>query len=260
MIRGLWDRDMVALLLLAALLPVAIFWMIYGGTPTLLRFGLSASVIVAWNAVFLFARAQVPSFSMLITALAVAMLVPEDLGPFRLILGVSFGIVFGELVFGGWGRNIINPATVAVSFIGFGFPGLEWPEFDAPVLWATIPAVLIGGLTGVMPLGVMLGAALLLIAAFHGGLFPATALSGVAIVFVVLLLDPATNATTKIGRWMNGAMFAGLVILFSQAWLGAAPVQYAVAAALLTNLTAPLLDEIALTAWAANRRRRHGKT
>ena len=104
---------------------------------------------------------------MLVTALAVAMLAPEGLGVFRLVLGISFGAVMGELVFGGWGRNVVNPATVALVFLGFGFPAYPWPDFLAPVAWAAIPAALIGVATGVMPGGVVVSA--LLVAAGAGG-------------------------------------------------------------------------------------------
>lgn len=260
MTRGIWDRETVALLMIASLLPLSVFWVLYAGPPALFRFGLSLLVVAAWNLLFLLSRAQVPSFAFVITALAVAMLAPEDLGTFQLVLGISFGVVFGELVFGGWGRNIVNPATVAVSFIGFGFPGHIWPEFDAPVLWATIPALLIGGVTGILPFGVLAGAALICLASFVAGAISAPAISGLVLVFVLLVLDPVTCATTTLGRWLNGAVFAGLVTLFAFGWPGAAPVQYGVAAALLSNLAAPLLDEIALAIWITLRRRRHGKS
>ena len=76
---------------------------------------------------------------------------------------------------------------------------------------------------------------------------------------MLLVADPVTSAATTLGRWLNGALYAGLIILFATGWSGAAPVQIAVAAALLTSLATPLLDEIALALWIAQRRRRHGR-
>ena len=123
MTRGIWTRETVVVLLLVAYLPLALFWVWFGDIQELQRLALALLVLAIWQLVFLLARAQPVSLSAVITALAIAMLAPEGLGALRLILGISFGAVMGELVFGGWGRNVVNPATVALSFLGFGFPG-----------------------------------------------------------------------------------------------------------------------------------------
>ena len=259
MMRGLWDRETVALMLLAAYLPLAALWVWFGGTDAVLRFGMAALVLVFWNLVFMLARAQPPSLAALVTALAIAMLAPEDLGAFRLVLGISFGVVMGELVFGGWGRNVVNPATVALSFLGFGFPSFPWPDFVDPVAWAAIPTALIGIATGAMPAAVIAGALLVAVGAAGLGLLPEMALPAAGIVLVMLVCDPVTSATMGLGRMLNGALYGGLVTLFAAGWTGAAPVQIAVAAALLTSLAAPVLDEAALALWLAKRRRRHDR-
>ena len=259
MMRGLWDRETVAALLLAAYLPLAATWLWYGGTEAFARLALTALVLGIWHLVFMLARAQPPSLAALVTALAVAMLAPEGLGVTRLVLGLSFGAVMGELVFGGWGRNVVNPATVALAFLGFGFPGVPWPDFVAPVAWAAIPAALLGVLTGAMPAALLAGAAITMGGAAMAGLLPPPVLSAAGIVLVLLVADPVTSAATTLGRWLDGAVFAGLVVLFATGWSGAAPFQIAVSAALLTSLAAPLLDEAALALWIAQRRRRHGR-
>lgn len=259
MTRGIWTRETVVVLLLVAYLPLALFWVWFGDIQELQRLALSLLVLAIWQLVFLLARAQPVSLSAVITALAIAMLAPEGLGAFRLILGISFGAVMGELVFGGWGRNVVNPATVALSFLGFGFPGFTWPEILLPVAWAAIPAAAIGLMTGVMPAGVLLSAALGATIAVAIGVLPGFVLPAAGVVLVLLVADPVTSATTRLGRWLNGLLFLALVILFANAWHGAAPVQFAVAAALLTSLAAPVLDEVALALWYAQRRRRHGR-
>ena len=260
MMRGLWDRETVALMLLAAYMPLALFWLLYGGTGALAQLGLAVLVLAVWHLVFMLARAQPPSFAALVTALAIAMLAPEDLGVFRLVLGISFGAVIGELVFGGWGRNVVNPATVALSFLGFGFPGFAWPGFDDPVIWAAIPAVLIGVVTGAMPAAVLAGAFIVGAGVFATGVTLDDSVLPVAgVVLVLLVADPVTSASTTLGRWLNGMLYGGLVLMFATGWNGAAPVQIAVAAALLTSLATPLLDEMAVSIWIAQRRRRHGR-
>ena len=258
MTRGIWDRETVALILLAAMMPMALAWLWYGGTPAAARLVLALVVSGLWHLAFMLARAQPPSFAGALTALAVAMLAPADLGFVALVLGISFGSVMAELVFGGWGRNVLNPATVTLAFLGFGFPAAPWPDLAPPVAWAAIPAALIGVGAGVMSARIMLGAgvALALAAALGAGIGAVLPMAG--LVLVVLVCDPVASAATRAGRWLNGLLYGGLVALFAAGWTGAAPVQVAVSAALFASLAAPLLDEIAITLWVAARRRRHG--
>lgn len=260
MTRGLWTRETVAVLTLAALLPLAVFWIWLGQGAQVFTFALTVLVIAIWHIVFMLARAQPPSLSALVTALAIAVLAPEELSVFQLALGVSFGVVMGELVFGGWGRNVVNPATVTLAFLGFGFPAAPWPVFDAPLAWAAIPAVLLGMAMGVMPAALLVSAILFGAMAVVGGVLSDPFLYAAGIVLVLLVADPVTSATTPLARWLQGALYVALVVLFASGWTGAAAPQIAVAAAFLSSLTAPLLDDIALSLWAYRRRRRHGRT
>lgn len=260
MIRGLWNRETVAALLLAAYLPLAITWLGHGGGEALSRLGGALLIVVFWHLVFMLVRAQPPSLAALITALAIAMLAPEELGGFRMALGISFGVVMGELVFGGWGRNVVNPATVTLSFLGFGFPSFDWPLFDQPVAWAAIPAALIGIGTGTMSASLLVTALVVVGGATAAGILSEPLVLAGAIVLLLLVADPVSSASTGLGRCLNGAFFAGLLVLFANNWSNAAPVQMAIAAALLSSLAAPLFDEIALFLWVAKRRRRHGRS
>lgn len=256
--RGLWDRETVALLLLAAFLPILLAWLAYGGLPAAARLGFTLVISGLWHLTFMLARAQPPSFAGVLTAVAVAMLAPTELGVLKLVLGISFGSVIAELVFGGWGRNVLNPATVTLAFLGFGFPTAPWPELALPVGWAAIPALLLGVACGVMALRLVLGAVLALALCAWAGvpLAPALPVAGVAL--ALLVSDPVASASTRLGGWLNGALYGLLVALFAAQWHGAAPVQMAVSAALLAALAAPLLDEIALALWTLRRRTRHG--
>ncbi|MBF9029031.1 NADH-quinone reductase [Rhodobacterales bacterium HKCCE3408] len=259
MTRGLWDRETVALFLIAALMPLALAWLWAGGAEAAARLAAALVISGGWNLVFMLARAQPPSLGGAITALAVAMLAPEEIGLARLALGISFGTVFGELVFGGWGRNVVNPATVTLAFLGFGFPAAPWPDFVPPVAWAAIPAALIGIGAGVMPFGVIAGSALAGAVALAAGLPVAPVVPVGGLVLVLLVADPVSSPTTPLGRWLGGAVYGALAALFAAGWGGAAPVQICVAAALLASLAAPLLDEIAIGLWVMRRRRRHGQ-
>jgi len=258
MIRGIWDRETVALVLLAAALPMAVAWLSAGGWENAARLLICLLIAGIWHLVWMLARAQPPSFAGALTALAIAMLAPPDLGVVQLTLGISFGVVMAELAFGGWGRNVMNPATITLAFLGFGFPATPWPELPVQLGWAALPAAAIGALAGVMSLRLLLGAVAALALAAWAGVALDAVQTALAVVLVLLVADPVASAATPAGRWMNGALYGGLAALFAAFWAGAAPVQIAVSAALLCSLTAPLLDELVIALWLARRRKRLG--
>lgn len=252
--RGIWTSETIALLFVAAALPVAVTWLLAEGFTGA---GRLVTVIILgglWQALFTLVRAQAPSPAGLVSALAMAMVVPE-VGPLQFVMGVSFGFVFGELIFGGWGRSVLNPAVVAAMFLGFGFPTAAWPPLAVQVGWAVIPAAALLLVFGILPWRVLAGALVVLVGAGGFGLDLMTAGVGFALVFFVC--DPATAPTMPLARWLHGALFGAIIALFAASW-DASHVQIAVSAALLSSLAAPLLDEIATAVWLAIRRYRHG--
>ncbi|MCK8462483.1 RnfABCDGE type electron transport complex subunit D [Aliiroseovarius sp. S1339] len=256
MIRGIWDRETVALLLLCASLPIMVTWFLAEGWGAVARLVFVTLCIGIWQLIWMLARAQPPSFAVLLTALAIVILAPENLGALQLVLGVSLGIVFGELAFGGWGRNILNPATVTLAFLGFGFPGAPWPELPIQLGWAAIPAALVAAWFGVVSARLLLGAGVVFAAAvwIDPGLLELW--PTVLIVLVLLVADPVASASTPVGAWVNGALYAGFVALFHATWQGSADVQMAVSAAFLVSLAVPLIDEAIVSLWVAQRRRK----
>lgn len=254
MMRGIWNRETVALILLAAALPVAATWLWEEGVTGGSRLLLAVIVGGLWQGLFTALRAQPPSAAGAVSALIIAMLAPQ-VGPVQLVLGISFGFVFGELVFGGWGRSVLSPAVVAIMFLGFGFPSAAWPVLAIQIGWAAIPAALLLLAFGVLPWRVLAGALVVLVLA--GGFSLDLLTSAVALALVFLVCDPATAASTSLGRWLHGGLFGSLIVLFAASW-DTASAQIAVSAALLASLSAPLLDEIAIALWRAVRRHRHG--
>lgn len=255
MTRGLWDRETVALLLLASALPLAVTWLLATGTAGLLRLVFVLVAAGLWHLAFMLARAQPPSFAGAFTALAVAVLAPVDLGIVPMLIGISFGIVAGELAFGGWGRNVVNPAAATVTFLGFGFPAAPWPDLPVQLGWSVAAVVLIGVVMGVMSWRVVAAAAAVLATGAFGLALETPVLTAAAVVLALLVCDPVASAGTTLGRWLYGMFYGALVLLFASSWESAAPVQAAVSAALIASLAAPLLDEIAISLWLARRKR-----
>lgn len=258
MTRGIWDRETVALLLVAAALPVAVMWLQAEGLNAIRRLLFFLVFAGLWHVLFMLVRAQPPSFAGAVTALALAILAPENLGIVPLLIGTSFGVVMAELVFGGWGRNVLNPATVALSFLGFGFPASVWPDIATPVGWAAIAMAFVGVITGIMSLAIIAGAVIAYGAASMLGADLARFDVVFGLVLVMIVCDPVASASTSLGRILYGALFGGLTAVFAVNWSGAAPVQITIAAALLASIAAPLFDEIAIALWLLRRRKRLG--
>lgn len=254
MIRGIWNRETVAMVWVAAALPLAATWLLAEGSAGASRLIFVLVVGGVCQALFTVIRAQPPSMAGLVSALLIAMLAPQ-VGPLQLVLGIAFGFVFGELVFGGWGRSVLSPAVVAVTFLGFAFPAGAWPHLPVQIGWAVIPAAVLLLAFGVLPWRALAGAVIVLVAA--GGFTPDLLASAVAVVLVFILCDPATCASSPLGRWLAGALFGLLFALFASVWQAPAT-QVVVSTALLVSLAMPLLDELAIALWRAGRRIRHG--
>lgn len=57
-----------------------------------------------------------------ITGLLLALSLPPDIPLWQLALAVTFGTVLGKEIFGGTGRNFLNPALTAYAFLFFAYP------------------------------------------------------------------------------------------------------------------------------------------
>ncbi len=57
-----------------------------------------------------------------VSAILFALTLPPTVPYWVAVVGIVFGVVFGKGVFGGFGRNIFNPALVARCFIYVSFP------------------------------------------------------------------------------------------------------------------------------------------
>ncbi len=67
----------------------------------------------------------------LVSAVLFTLTLPPDAPFWVAVIGIVFGIVFGKAVFGGFGRNIFNPALVGRCFIYIAFPAqmtMLWPQ------------------------------------------------------------------------------------------------------------------------------------
>lgn len=92
---------------------------------------------------YVFARVyktQVSS-AVFVTGLLYAMSLPPTLPIWIAVVGIVFGIVFGKMVFGGFGRNIFNPAIAGRAFIYVSFGA----QMTAHGAWVEPVRGLLGG-------------------------------------------------------------------------------------------------------------------
>jgi len=71
------------------------------------------------------------SEAVFVTAVLFTLTLPPQTPMWIAVVGMVFGIVFGKAAFGGFGRNIFNPALVARCFIYIAFPAqmtMEWAQ------------------------------------------------------------------------------------------------------------------------------------
>ncbi|TWI75370.1 Na+-transporting NADH:ubiquinone oxidoreductase subunit B [Desulfobotulus alkaliphilus] len=76
-----------------------------------------------WEALFAVRRGHGISEGFLVSGLLYPLILPPDLPLWQAAIGISFGVVIGKEIFGGTGRNLLNPALTARAFVFFAYPG-----------------------------------------------------------------------------------------------------------------------------------------
>ncbi len=77
----------------------------------------------AWEVLFAVIRKHEINEGMLVTGFLFPMILPATIPLWQVALGISFGIVMGKEIFGGVGKNILNPALTSRAFLFFAYPG-----------------------------------------------------------------------------------------------------------------------------------------
>lgn len=94
------------------------------------NFGLRAAVFVfftmfcCWLAEYIFTRKEKKpaSAAVLVTGALLGLICPPNVPFWQVAVGSFFCVIFGKMVFGGFGKNIFNPAMVGRCFLYISFP------------------------------------------------------------------------------------------------------------------------------------------
>ena len=245
--------------LLALLAPVG--WASsQGGSRFVLVLGLAALVSAGWQLLFVWLRdrpfsVQAPA-AQITTAATIALMLPPEVPLWHVALGTSFGVVMAEQIFGGRGYNFLNAAVVALAFLAFSFPDMNYGVGGDVVWLATLPGALLLVAAGILSWRILAAMAVATVAVSYGtvDLLPDILdINTLAFAAVFLGCDPITAPVTNVGRLIYGLLVGGLWGLgISQ---GEIPV---VSALLLGGIFAPLIDHLVVLGHGAWRRRRYG--
>lgn len=92
------------------------------------------SMFSCWAAEYWFTRREKKpaSAAALVTGMLLALISPPNVPFWQIIVGAVFCIVFGKMVFGGFGKNMFNPAMVGRCFLYISFPAALAASWFAP--------------------------------------------------------------------------------------------------------------------------------
>ena len=77
---------------------------------------------LSWEILFAGVRNHEVNEGFFVTSLLYALILPATIPLWQVAVGISFGVVIGKEVFGGTGKNFLNPALVGRAFVQAAFP------------------------------------------------------------------------------------------------------------------------------------------
>ncbi len=162
-----------------------------------------------WEVLFATVRGHEVNEGFLVSSMLYALILPPDMPLWQVALGISFGIVLGKEVFGGTGKNFMNPALVGRAFLFFAYPA----SISGDAVW-----VAVDGYSGATPLSLASAGGLDAIYAANLGWFKAFfgfipgSLGETST--LACLLGAAFLMYTRVASWrIIVGMFLGMVVM-----------------------------------------------
>jgi Na+-transporting NADH:ubiquinone oxidoreductase subunit B len=108
-----------------------------------------------WEVLFCVVRRHRLNESFLVTGSLFPLICPPTLPLWQVALGISFGVVIGKEIFGGTGKNFLNPALTGRAFLYFAYPA----QISGNAVWTAVDGVsgatpqAVDGVSGATALG-----------------------------------------------------------------------------------------------------------
>jgi len=119
---------------------------LYGAVFFLPIYIVTFLVGISWEILFAIKRKHEVNEGFFVTSILFALTCPPDIPLWQVALGISFGVVVGKEVFGGTGKNFLNPALTGRAFLYFAYPA----QMSGDAVW-----VAVDGHTGATALSVV---------------------------------------------------------------------------------------------------------
>lgn len=106
-----------------------------------------------WEVIFACVKRHEINEGLLVSGLLFPLILPPTIPLWQVAVGISFGVVIGKEIFGGTGRNIVNPALMSRAFLFFAYS--QWMVGD---VWTKLAkdGEVVDAFSGATPLGILL--------------------------------------------------------------------------------------------------------
>ena len=115
-------------------------------------YAVTFAVGILWEILFAVVRKHEINEGLFVSSILFALTCPPDLPLWQAAMGITFGIVIGKEVFGGTGKNFLNPALTGRAFLYFAYPS----QLSGDKVWIaglSDNGIVPEGFSGATPLG-----------------------------------------------------------------------------------------------------------
>lgn len=104
---------------------------IHGATYFIPIYAVTFIVGGFWEVLFAMRRGHEVNEGFFVTSVLFALILPTNIPLWQVALGITFGVVIGKEIFGGTGKNFLNPALTGRAFLYFAYPA----EISGDAVW-----------------------------------------------------------------------------------------------------------------------------
>ena len=87
-----------------------------------------------WEVLFAAVRKHEVNEGFFVTSILFALILPATIPLWQAAIGITFGVVIAKEIFGGTGKNFLNPALAGRAFLFFAYPG----EISGDAVWVAV--------------------------------------------------------------------------------------------------------------------------
>lgn len=87
-----------------------------------------------WEVLFAAVRNHEVNEGFFVTSMLFALILPPTIPLWQVAIGISFGVVIAKEIFGGTGKNFLNPALAGRAFLFFAYPG----DISGDAVWTAV--------------------------------------------------------------------------------------------------------------------------